>query len=124
MFKKVSHIILSVLLLVSTMGVAIYKHYCGGFLISTSVFTEAESCCDASDCCENEMSFYQVDEDFSMASLSEIPHSAELELLHFAVLVYNFNVIDSEETEEFFIADLPPPPKIQKVLSKNQTYLL
>ena len=124
MLRKTSHIILSALLLFATVGLAISKHYCSGNLVSTSIFGEAESCCGDSDCCQNESDFFQLDEDYSLVSFSEVPQTAEFELLDFAILVYNFTAIETEETEEFFEADSPPPPKIQTVLSRKQSYLL
>ena len=124
MLRNTSHIILSTLLLFATVGLAISKHYCGGDLISTSIFGEAESCCDDSDCCKNESELFQLDEDFSLVTVSEVPQSTEFELMDFAILVYNFTVVETEEIEEFFESDLPPPPKIQTVLSQRKTYLL
>jgi hypothetical protein len=124
MIKKIGHIILSALLLVASVGLAISKHYCSGNLVSTSIFGEAESCCGDSDCCHNESEVYQMHEDYSLVSVSETPQSAEFDLLDFTILVYNFTVVETEETEEFFEADSPPPPKIQTVLSRKQSYLL
>ena len=124
MFKKFNHIILSVLLLVSTMGLAISKHYCDGSLISISVFAEAESCCGASDCCHNETSFYQVDDYFSLASVSEIPVAFEVDLIGFALLPVLINEAIVNEVQDFLVTESPPPLKIQITLSKRQVYLL
>lgn len=124
MFKNFSHIILSVLLLVSTMGVAISKHYCGGNLVSTSFFNETEPCCGASDCCTNETSFFHVEEDFSLISFSEIPVTSEVDLIGFTFLLNPENERFVEVAPEFIVTELPPPQKIQITLSKKQVYLL
>ncbi|MDB4584061.1 hypothetical protein N9164_12975 [Draconibacterium sp.] len=124
MLRKTSHIILSALLLFATVGLAISKHYCGGDLVSTSFFKEAKSCCGDSDCCHNESAFFHLDEDYSLASVAEVTQSAEFELVDFVIQVYNFNATETEETEDLFFADSPPPPKIQTALSQRQTYLL
>jgi hypothetical protein len=124
MFKKISHIVFSVLLLVSTMGMIISKHYCGGSLISTSVFNEAESCCGESDCCSNETDFYQVDEDYSLVAYSEIPITSEVDLIGFALLVDSFDELMIGEEHIFITAESPPPPPIHLTLSKKQVYLL
>ena len=124
MLRKTGHILLSALLLFATVGLAISKHYCGGNLISTSVFVEAESCCDDSDCCKNETVIFQLHEDLSLTSVTEAPQTAEFELLDFAIMVYNFSSYEIEETQALFWMNLPPPPKIQTVLSQRQTYLL
>ncbi len=124
MLKKVSHIILSVLLLSVTMGLTISKHYCSGELVSTSLFVDANSCCDSDNCCHNENEYLQLDEDYSIVSASEIPESTEFELLDFAVLISNFEIFEIEKSEKFYVSDSPPPPKIQLVLAMKQSYLL
>jgi hypothetical protein len=112
------------LLLFATVGIAISKHYCCGNHVSTSIFGEAESCCDDSDCCKNESDFFQLDEDYSLVSVSEMPPSSEFELLDLTILVYNYTKFNLEGTSDFFVANSPPPLKIQTILSQNQTYLL
>ncbi len=124
MLRKTSHIILSSLLLFATVGIAISKHYCCGNLISISIFGKADSCCDKDRCCQNESDYFQLDEDCSLVSVLEMPHSSEFELLNLSILVINQTNIDLEGTKEFLIADSPPPLKIQTILSQNQTYLL
>lgn len=124
MLKKLSHIILSAVLLISTMGIAISKHYCEGSFVSSSVFHEAKSCCGDSDCCHNEDQFYQVKDDFSAPVVLEAPVLAELDILGHDLLADL--IIESPVTENssFRFTDSPPPPIIQKVLSLKQVYLL
>src|SRR5690606_1502853 len=47
--RKSLHIFLAFLLLFSTTGVAISKHYCGEILQSVSINGETKSCCDSQD---------------------------------------------------------------------------
>lgn len=124
MLKKFSHIILSMLLLLSTIGVAISKHYCSGNLVSVALFSAAQTCCDDDNCCQSESQFYQLHDDFSIAPYSQTPQAAQFELFAFAVLSLNNLVFESQDAAPFYEADLPRPPKIQTVLSKKQTYLL
>lgn len=124
MFKKASHIILSMLLLISTVGLAISKHYCGGELISTSLFVEADACCDSDDCCKNETEVFQLDEDFSVSTTLEIPESIQIDLLAISLMVFNLTLEENSTAEEFQLIDSPPPPKIQTSLSKRQSYRL
>jgi len=124
MIKKASHIILSMLLLLSTTGLAISKHYCGGELISTSLFVEADSCCDSDDCCKNETEVFQLDEDFSVSTALELPESVQIDLLAVSLVVFNLSIEENLIVDEFLITDSPPPPKIQTSLAKRQTYLL
>lgn len=124
MLKKFSHIILSALLLISTIGLAISKHYCSGSFVSASVFQQAESCCGESDCCHNETSVYQVKDDFSAPPLLNAPVLAELDILGYDIYP-DILVVLSENESTTILRDTSPPPKtIQKALSLKQVYLL
>ncbi|MEN8118635.1 MAG: hypothetical protein ABFS16_16750 [Bacteroidota bacterium] len=124
MIKKASHIILSMLLLISTTGLAISKHYCGGELISTSLFVEGGSCCDSDDCCKNETEIFQLDEDFSVSTSLAIPESVQIDLLAISLVVFNLNIEENSIADDYILIDSPPPPKIQTSLAKRQIYLL
>src|SRR5690606_36269601 len=113
MIRKFSHIILSSLLLVSTMGMVVSKHYCGDSFVSSSVFQQAKSCCEDSDCCHNENSFYQVKDDFSAPALAAIPVLAEIDILGHNLFAEILTRIPETEILSFEISDSPPPPKIQ-----------
>ena len=124
MLRKFSHIILSFLLLVSTIGMVVSKHYCGDSFVSTAVFHQAKSCCGDSDCCHNENSFYQVKDDFSAPALAAIPVLAEIDILGHNLFAEILTRIPETEILTFEISDSPPPPKIQTFLSLGQQYLL
>lgn len=125
MLKKLSHIVLSLLLLVSTMGVAVSKHFCSGSFVSASVFHEAKSCCGDSDCCHNEDQFYQVKDDFSTPIISTVPLLAELDILGHDLTTFECLLKEPEsEITPAFIDYSPPPKNIQTVLSLKQVYLL
>lgn len=125
MLKKISHIILSVLLLTATMGMAISKHYCSGDLISAKLFTEAESCCDGPcDCCHNENHFYQVQDDFTAVQIHEIPQLAQTDIFGHELFSFELETGYENRISLRYFIDSPPPPKIQKVLSLQQAYLL
>lgn len=46
MIKKVSHILLSFVLLITTVGLTINLHYCAGDLYSIAIDSKADNCCD------------------------------------------------------------------------------
>ena len=50
--KKVINILVSIVFLISFIGVNIHKHYSHGELYSTAIFQEAESCCSDMEHCE------------------------------------------------------------------------
>jgi hypothetical protein len=124
MLRRFSHITLSVLLLTTTMGFAVSKHFCGNTFVTFKIFGEAKSCCGDSDCCHNENHFYQVDDDFSAVQIQDIPQLAETDILGHEL--FSFELISEDENSDNHIIffDSPPPPKIQEVLSLQQAYLL
>ncbi len=65
MFRKIINIIIVFLLLISTSGFTISRHYCGDNLVSVVINSEAKSCCDMHGCCHDESEFFKVNNDFS-----------------------------------------------------------
>jgi hypothetical protein len=124
MLKKFSHIILSVVLLVSTAGMVVSKHYCSGSFVSVSVFNEAESCCGESDCCHNETQVYQVKTDFSVPVIQTAPVLAEFDILGHDLFETNNLTLPEKENQAPFVSHSPPPKTIQTILSLKQVYLL
>jgi hypothetical protein len=124
MLRKISHIILSVLLLTTTMGMAVSKHYCSGSFVSLKLFDEAKSCCGDSDCCHNENHFYQVKDDFSAIQIQDVPQLAETDILGHELFSFEMASEDENNLNPIVFIDSPPPPKIQEVLALKQSYLL
>lgn len=60
----ITNIIISTLLLVSTTGLAVSKHYCEGQFVSVELKADAEPCCEDETCCHTETQFIQVENDF------------------------------------------------------------
>jgi hypothetical protein len=123
MLKKFSHIALVFLLLVATTGMAVSKHYCGNFLISTSFYTKSEPCCESGSHCHDEEEFIQLEEEFAAPSISHIPFAAGLDLLLSEPgesTKFHQNLVSG-----FFKHKYPSyPPNIQVSLSFLQIYLL
>ena len=122
MLKKISHIILTLLFLITSVGVTVSKHYCGSTLKSVSVIVAPEPCCEIPDgCCHDESITIKMENDFSITSLF-------VDFTPFAVeLPSAIKLIQDEytglETIVRFIHK-PPPLTIQAVLSYLQSYLL
>jgi hypothetical protein len=124
MIKNFSHITLSFLLLLATTGMAVSKHFCGDFLVSTVLFSKPDSCCDDDNCCHNELEFYQVDEDFFVPAFAQIPQTLELELF-FAVVKFEYEIFGKSDEKSIYAERKPPSlHKKQTVLSLKQTWLL
>ena len=124
MLRKFSHIILSTLLFVSTMGMVLSKHYCGDSFISTTFYLQAKSCCGDSDCCHDVTHVYQVKEDFSAPVVLGAPVLAELNILGHDLLLTDCLTAKEKGNTILSFDNSPPPPNIQKVLFLKQLYLL
>ena len=124
MLRKISHIVLALFLLVSTTGVTISMHYCGGKYVSTSINKEAKSCCDGSGgCCENKSFHFEVKDDYVNAVQFETTKIVSIDILFPILFAVNSELFPKEINviKEFF--DTSPPHKIQTRLSLLQTYL-
>jgi hypothetical protein len=124
MLKKFSHITLSAILLVSTIGMAVSKHYCSGTLVSVSLFKVSDSCCGDADCCHNENHYYNVKDDFSIPQISNVPVLAEVDILGHDLLNELLTTNYESNNTILTFTDSPPPPLIQTTLSSLQTYRL
>jgi hypothetical protein len=124
MIRKLSHIILSALLLATTTGLLVSKHFCNEMLISTAVYAEAETCCETADCCNTETEIFQLDEEYSAPVVSGLPDLVELELPFSTAGDYNLMLSERINFLTIPQKEPPPPPTVLKFLSLRQTYLL
>lgn len=124
MLKKISHIILSLVLLISTMGMTVSKHYCQGNLMSVSLFGQNKSACNMGNCCHSETHVYQVKEDFSVPAFSTVPVLAELDILGHDLFAGLGLIVPEIENSTPFVSETPPLLPIQKTLALKQVYLL
>lgn len=138
MLKKIVHIVIASLILVSTLGFTINLHYCYDQLYDTALFSPANSCCDASNeghChvaegisdmnhCEDESISAEPGDDFIVSS-----YSFNFESFHFSDLNYTFAILPHFQDSNNNIALEAPwfkkPPLIQEVvLSQIQSFLI
>jgi hypothetical protein len=121
--KKFGHILMILLLLISTAGVSINKHYSGGELFSTAIFTEAESCCETPcGCCKETSEFVQVKADY-IASVFDLQDATQLDLL-FSILpvLINFEV-PTNIVSNLIAWDTSPHP-LPDLCILNQVFIL
>jgi len=122
MLKKLSHIILALLVLVTTMGMTVSAHYCGGELKSVQLFQASASCCGAAcDSCHNEVIKVKIEDDFSISTFT-VDFTAYPIALPALIQLFQ-DSINTEEVEQIAYCK-PPPLKIQRVLSDLQVYRL
>ena len=124
MFRKLINIIVSLLLLTTTVGFSISKHYCGDELISISVSHEAESCCDMnSGCCHNETEVYQLNNIFVISPVLDNNSVNHIDLLFPVFYVICENIYSIDINAIYQLPESPPPIKLHTVLSKLQSFL-
>lgn len=125
MLRKITHIVLSVFLLVATTGITFSMHYCGGHLISVSINKEAKQCCDGSGgCCDNKTLHFGIEDDFVSPFKVVQSKIVELNVLLPVVNIFSANLFSEEPNATIPFADTSPPPPILKRLSLLQTYLI
>lgn len=123
LIKKLLHITLTILLIVSTMGLTINKHYSNDKLFSTSIFFEAEACCEIPcGCCDDESVLIKVENDYLSSSL-------EIEDISFVYLFDSKLTFDWVNIPSFYgiihnISDNLSPPKYGDYISLIQSFLL
>ncbi len=122
MLKKISHISLAFLILVTSVGFTFSKHYCGSTLKSVSVVVAPESCCEIpSGCCHDETTTIKLENDFSFSLvIVDISQNIVEKPALIDRLIVSLSVIEPIT----HTIHKPPPLPIQTILSSLQTYLL
>ena len=127
--KPILNIILSLLLLVSTMGVTVHKHHCMGKVRDVAVFKKAKSCLGERNkgrtcpmhCCNDTVEEYKID-DISKTSL-EIDLGAKL--LPLFTILASFQEVDLHNSSQLSarylnykppLIDLDIPVQVQSFL--------
>jgi len=126
--KKIFSISLAALLMVSTIGITVHKHYCENILVATSILSHGgEDACDTDmpmeeGACSDEHQHYDVDSPIVSLVLNfEIaPYFNWV-----AVSFFTVNTIQSEKlhTPKLY-ADVNPPPSEPNIYTKVQSFLL
>jgi hypothetical protein len=126
--KKIGHILISALLLFSTVGISVNKHYCGEILESIAINVNPEHCCGSEDmpsgCCHNESEQYLLDDEsqlqrynfnFDLTSVNLITHYYELLMGHYS---------DEFENKNFLFAFKSPPSDESDIYIRVQSFLI
>ncbi|PWD97517.1 HYC_CC_PP family protein [Marinilabilia rubra] len=123
MLRNVTNIIMTCLLLISTTGFAVSKHYCGNELISVELKTEADPCCDDGMCCHTETQFLQLDNDYLAVVTNINPEN-----LFASDLIMNSSEVELPLPETGFNTSFnnsgPPPRCTGTRLALQQVYRL
>jgi hypothetical protein len=126
MFRKILNISLVLVILFSSTGITISKHYCHNRLVKIAIYKEAKSCCrdGMGKCCRNETSLFQLKEDFLKTTPKiQFENSVVINLHLLVNMLFNINNIDIAENicNSAFES---PPPDTGVHLCQLQTYRL
>jgi hypothetical protein len=130
MLRRLLHIVLSLLLVVSTTGLSLHKHFCGDSLQAISL-QKLTGCCSAdsteapadNDCCQNQTQQYQADTDFQAGHAPDF--SALVAILPAPVWVAGeFLAQPSRQLSTYFTDSGPPPLPTSTYLSLLQQFRL
>ena len=122
MLKRISHIVISIMLLVATTGLTIGRHYCDELIMPSNDSSETHSCCDkSSECCHHEFNTLRLDSEFESSE-------GKTDFSQLAVLAPQPFVFIEEEILVSVISKFhyegPLPPNNQELLSNIQVYIL
>ncbi|MEL6251393.1 MAG: hypothetical protein AAFR87_05215 [Bacteroidota bacterium] len=140
MIRKILHILLASMILLSSTGLVTHLHYCQNELKEFSFFVEADSCLpdfitvscplhpegmkvknpDKKDCCEDEIHYEKLD-------IEQQTKSFEVELikdfLQLAIIPVNDLHIEEEVLQANHYLNYKPPLLYAKLQSELQTFL-
>jgi hypothetical protein len=125
MFKKTTHICLIFLLLISTMGLTITKHYCGSHLINQTVNTIPDNCCKGQcNHCHNESKHIILSDNFEnidtqlnfLSKITKLP-----DISQYSITMFIGTIHESFSSNLFYIAKTCASSR--NVLENNSTIL-
>ena len=125
--KKLLSIALTLLLLVSTIGITVSRHYCESFLIETSLMASIGDACDSDmpmddDSCSDDHQHYSVNSPLLLVPFN-FDFSPSIEWAT-APVVLVINIELKNLSSSNFYADLYPPPSEPDIYTKVQSFLL
>ncbi len=107
--RRIFSIGLAFLLLISTVGVTINKHYSGGELYSVALFVHADSCCEVDcNCCHDESETHQVKDEFITSSF-DLAKVFFTDAITFVYDRFVQDLLGIEKTQTFLEHDKSPP---------------
>jgi hypothetical protein len=110
------------MLMLASIGVSISKHYCHGYLISSSLFGTAKQCCESNcNACHNETIFNKGTDSY-VGSVYEPVKASQIKLFNAVPVVFTIPSQDLNNYYSQLHAILKAPPPLIKQ-SSLQEYL-
>lgn len=122
MLYKLIHVFFSLVLVISTTGVTIDKHYCGDNLVSYSLFGKAKTCSDMDEsCCHEQTDTYKLAVDYT-APVFNLTSDQDYHVIPLTTTIYALTIRDGFCVPEQH--GLGPPSNPHTNLPSLQTYRL
>lgn len=110
-------LLLMLVLIGTTSGISVYKHYCGDLLEEISIFIQSNPCSDEGgeaacsagkemNCCDNETEYYQLEVDLVKTSQHQINFRITPQIILFGLAQNHLFFI--EESKSLNYLELPP----------------
>lgn len=115
---------LATLLIITTVGFVISRHYCNDELISVSIDVPADNCCEdvPDDCCQNENETLILKVEFTQPAGIEINISEQVLLP--TIFELKASDLDEHNVSDSPVLDYPLPYGVHAFLAKIQSFLL
>jgi hypothetical protein len=122
MVRKILHIGLALVLLVTTTGITYHYHYCCNTLIRFSILHTPKPCCEHPEtCCHDEAVTLQMKTDFVFAA--DLPDLSVISL-EIPIVQADDVLIPYTDVQVTVLPEESPPPDIGLRLSRMQQYLI
>ena len=133
--KKIFSVILSLVILVTSMGFTVSSHICGGKEVKTEyamtitdvscgMEQEENNCASGmqlkSNCCQDQFRLIQMDEDYTQ-ELTPIDFSIDFSIIIITTLL---DLVPSTSLQTTFYKDYSPPPLIRDIPVMVQSFLI
>jgi hypothetical protein len=122
-FSKIFISLVAIIYVMSTIGVCIFSHYCGGELEKVTVFSKTKSCCGEEEeadveegCCKNESVHLAFQKDFTFQTLAKDLKAPVNQLF---IIVSSINHLIDPQTEYALFCNykkIHPPDLVQQEL--------
>ena len=127
--KRFFRIFIALLLLTSTVGISVSRHYCGEILSEIYLALSADSCCGESDkepmgCCHTESEIFEIKDQFKFQQSFEYKLQSDLPLL--ADISDWFQLISETEIKPNHPNSFKDysPPKNKPITILHQVFLI
>jgi len=121
-FSKIFIAFVAIIYVLSTVGVSVFSHYCGGELEKVTLFSKTKSCCGDEEevameddgCCKDEIAHVSFQKDFTFYTLVKSIKAPVSELF---IIQNDFNVFFPKTNIAYFLSideKAHPPNLVQQ----------